>query len=113
MRSTSSSARIGDSVRVADQQPHVLNGRYELTQAVDSDALRTRYLATDRSLGRTVIVELFSPNVDDAEQLELPAPHLELPRVVSVPSRLPSTTSPFSRSSTCEKNDAPPSAGRP
>jgi eukaryotic-like serine/threonine-protein kinase len=70
MRSTSSSARIDGSEQAPAQQTRVINERYELVQAVESDALRARYLATDRSLERTVMVELFTPNVDDAELLE-------------------------------------------
>jgi serine/threonine-protein kinase len=70
MRSTFSSADISGSKEAPIQQSSVINGRYELLQAVDSDPLRTRYVATDRSLNRTVFVENLKPSVDDPEQLE-------------------------------------------
>ena len=45
-----------------------------------------------------------------AKQSVLDAPHFDWPRTVSVPSRLPTTTSPFSWALTAlEKNPAPPS----
>ena len=55
----------------------------------------------------------YEGGVRKAKQLLLPAPHLDEPPVASVPSRLPSTTSPTSSWSTVEKNDRPPSGGRP
>ncbi len=55
----------------------------------------------------------YDGGVRKAKQFVLPLPHFDEPPVARVPSRLPSTTSPASRWSTCEKNEAPPSGGRP